>query len=1307
MARVRLYVGCGTLWLVGAGALLGHQVVTNYADGGPGSLRQAILDASPGDTIGFDGQLGRQIVLTNGELSLGGNLTIVGPVAGASGRGGLTISGNNSNRIFHFLGGSNAVFNLTICSGHSGNAGGGILNEAQGSLTLSRCSVVTNSSDLAGGGIANYGNLTLDRCTFAGNASGLMGGGIYNLDALLGATNSTLTGNQSPWGGGIYNYGGLEILQNCTVALNLASSGGGGIASADNPPVFASNYLASTIIGGNTATNHPDLDGNFISLGYNLVGVYAGGGNFDPTNQDLLGTASNPLDARLGALQDNGGPTLTMALLPTSPAIDQGYAGALVTDQRGWPRKFDYLFILDPPGGDGSDIGAFELSPPRPVLRLSFSGGNVVLSWPTNAFRFRLQCCTALSPTGQWRDWTGPLVIMADQYVATRTNVADTRFFRLVAPFSGMTGLPANITTLPAAQVTLNSGVLQGSLVPGGSNCLCWFQYGTDAGYAQTTPAASVAAATNAVLVGSAISGLAPETVYHFRFVVGGGDAASFGNDLTFMTATQPAVTTLEATSISSNSAVLNGTVDPEGSPSLGWFVLFTINPPFKVVSGAQSLGGATNAADFSQPLTGLTPGETYYYYAAGSNSSGVSYGNRVAFTIPVSSTPITNVTTAENALPGTTDWKLTNPVTVGYGTNYGDREWPTLRTRAIEGYASATSVNKGDWLTFYVSTTSPSFSLEIFRMGYYGGLGGRRMPGGSWYNLPGVDQPTPPVRNSGLIECNWQPTYLTGATNGSFRVPPDWVSGVYVAKLTASSGKQGYIIFVVRDDARNSPYLVQSSVTTYQAYNEWGGKSFYFGVGSNSITVGALRALQISFNRPYMTSSHPGAAYGNGAGHFFTWEKLPGAVPQEPATWEYNMVRWLEAEGYDVTYCTDIDVERDSNLLRSHQGFLSVGHDEYWGGLARTNVERARDLGVNLGFFAGNTVWNRVRFDFDSQSNAFRTMAITGNFVVLRWYPESLVGGTWTGVSDSDLQVTPQCPPWLADGTGLFSGSDLGRLAGYEVNGFVSTTNENSAALVPPDTQVVFTSGAAKSIVYTAQASGATVFSAATVQWSWGLDAFTVDGVPPIIPPRSNRVRTATQQVTRNILRRFQDSTRMVVDLTNGEYRIQSASAYPSWLMCDNQGASNGPVTLSPGQGWTTTNDQAVWIITQYTGDRLPCAGPYKAAPDQWYTIRNKQNGQTLIVGDGGVSGGPVMVVGDLTGNWGAAPDNLQQMWRIWHYIGNNDQWYLFQNVASGQLLIVSKGSPSGVPVRVFGDNGGWGETEEDLQKMWVLTPH
>ncbi|PWU21286.1 MAG: hypothetical protein C5B50_02040 [Verrucomicrobia bacterium] len=1290
------------------------QLVTNMFDTGPGTLRQAILAARPGDTIRFDGRLVPQIVLTNGELIFS-NLSIVGPALGDAPSGGLVISGNYSNRVFHFLGGTNALANLTIAGGYSTGVGGGILNEAATTLFLYQCNVLTNASAMAGGGLANFGNLILNSCTVAANAASTTGGGIYNYNsnATVRLTNSTLSANQSATGAGIYNYGGSLTLQNCTLAANVAAATGGGISSRDSPPVSATNLLASTLVAQNQATNSPDLDGSFISRGFNIIGAYTGGGNFDPTNQDLCGTLLSPVNPRLGPLTTNGGPTLTMALKSNSPAINQGFAGPLLTDQRGWSRKYNYTVHALPPGGDASDIGAFELTPPSPTLTIGCAGTTVVLSWPTNGYGFRLQIATALQPAYQWTDWPGPLQIMADQYIATDNYpTAAAKIFRLAASYPNTPGVPANLTTLAPTQVAPSSAFLLGSLVPGSSNLLCWFQYGTDTSYKQTSSPVSIPAGTNAVLVSSVINGLAPATLYHFRLVVAGGIGASFANDLSFTTPSLPTVTTLAPALVNSNSALLNATLNPLGAPATGWFVLYTINPPTNTVLSTQNLGNGTNTIRFGANVSGLTPGVTYYYFAAASNAFGTTCGNSLDLTVPLVSAPVTNLITAENALAGSTDWKLTNPVTGDYPTNASDLEWPTLRTHAIEGYASATSVNPGDWLSFYVSTTSPSFALEIFRMGYYAGLGGRRMPNASWFNLPGTDQPTPPVQSNGLIECVWAPTYLTAATNGSFQVPLDWVSGIYVAKLTASAGKQSYIVFVVRNDARSSPYLVQSSVTTYQAYNEWGGKSFYAGTGYTATGINtnstALRSHVISFDRPYVTSFNPEAAHGNGAGQLFTWYTAKNSgSSQEPATWECNMVRWLEAQGYDVTYCTDIDVHRDPNLLLSHKAFIPMGHDEYWSGLQRTNVEQARDLGVHLGFFAGNTVWNMVSFDNDSRGNALRTMNYVINYVLLGWFPETLVGGTWAGSCDANLQIAPDCPAWLSDGTGLVSGSSLGCLAGYEINGFVNGPAENSAQLVPPATAVVFTGGSAKSVVYTARTSGATVFSAATVQWSWGLDSFTVDGVPPISPPRSSRVSAAAQRVTSNILRRFLDATRMAADLADGEYTMQSANAYPQWLLCDNQGASNGPVRIYGYPGWTTTHNQAVWIITRYTGDRLPCLGSYKAAPDQWYTIRNKQNGQTLIVGNGGVPGGPVMVVGDATGNWGAASDNLQMMWRIWHYTGNNENWYLFQNVASGQLLIAANNNPAGSSVVVFGDNGGWGETEENPQKMWILTPH
>ena len=169
-----------------------------------------------------------------------------------------------------------------------------------------------------------------------------------------------------------------------------------------------------------------------------------------------------------------------------------------------------------------------------------------------------------------------------------------------------------------------------------------------------------------------------------------------------------------------------------------------------------------------------------------------------------------------ENARPGTDRWML----------------YSTSHEREIEGYASATSVNVGETIRFHVHTPEPSFQLQIFRLGWYGGLGGRAVT--AEITLPGLSQAMPPPDpETGLVECNWQPSY-------TFAVPQEWVSGGYLAKLSTSvSRKESWIPFIVREDDRRSDLLFQSSVTTNHAYNNWGGKSLYAFNSTNGATGG------------------------------------------------------------------------------------------------------------------------------------------------------------------------------------------------------------------------------------------------------------------------------------------------------------------------------------------------------------------------------------------------------------------------------------------------------------------------------------
>jgi hypothetical protein len=469
-----------------------------------------------------------------------------------------------------------------------------------------------------------------------------------------------------------------------------------------------------------------------------------------------------------------------------------------------------------------------------------------------------------------------------------------------------------------------------------------------------------------------------------------------------------------------------------------------------------------------------------------------------------------------ENARPGTNDWPLANPA----------------MNREIEGYASRTSINRGERISLFVHTSDPSYRVEIYRMGWYGGAGARLVSGP--VVRPGVIQAMPPMdQQTGLVECSWSDPYVV--TIGDDTTREEWVSGVYLAKLTGTaSGAQAYIVFVVRDDDRPSDFLFQSSVTTYQAYNNWGGKSLY---DFNS-TGG--RAFAVSFNRPYARSSNPAAAYGNGAGDFLTNNAVPPTDASSPAGWEYNMVRWMEREGYDVTYSTNVDTHTDGRLLDRHRGWLSVGHDEYWTWQMRTHVEAARDRGVNLAFFSGNVCYWQIRLEPSVHTGdphrtiiSYKDDALKHDpaahdglghqhLLTVRWreHPvdrpeDSLVGVMYDGNPvDADIIIT-QPDHWSLAGTGLQAGDRLPRLLGYEADRAFGTAPSGTAILAQSPYQFEGQAHLAHMASYSLP-NGATVFAAGTIQWSWGLDDFNVPDL------RRSSLNPQAQQITRNVLAQF-----------------------------------------------------------------------------------------------------------------------------------------------------------------------------------------
>jgi hypothetical protein len=290
-------------------------VVTTLADSGPGSLRQAIGNAAarPGaDAVTFDPSLsGGVIHLTSTELDVSDTS---GPllITASNLAGGLAITGDGALRGFGIASGSD--------------------------VTLDRLTVSNCLGDL-GGGVSSGGNLQISRCTISGNAAQYVGGVYnYNSGATLIVDSSTFISNSATvLDGGIYSYGPLQI-RNSTIVSNRSVSAGGGVRF-NNTATFANNLIA-----GNSSPSQPDIgvqSANSFLATYNLVGDGAGSTLTNGLNGNLVGTTASPIDPRLGPLQNNGGPTLTLAPLPGSPARDAGdpgFDGTSLTDQRGAAR---------------------------------------------------------------------------------------------------------------------------------------------------------------------------------------------------------------------------------------------------------------------------------------------------------------------------------------------------------------------------------------------------------------------------------------------------------------------------------------------------------------------------------------------------------------------------------------------------------------------------------------------------------------------------------------------------------------------------------------------------------------------------------------------------------------------------------------------------------------------------------------------------------------------------------------------------------------------------------------------------------
>lgn len=393
--------------------------VNTTADGGVGSLRQAIIDATTNaaaNTVTFN------ILTTDPGYNAAENrftINLLNPLPDLplaplninnNQPQGITVKGNNSFRIFTLVDSAVVTINnLTISNGFSnGGVGGGIFMGASSTLNLNGSTVSDNAASGSGGGIymnnsgtlflANTtisrntaangggiyindsGTLNINTSTVSGNTAtaGGNGGGIFNgRSGTVNATSSTIDGNSAGnSGGGIYNTATITFTNN-TVSGNSAASGGG----------IYNNFTATlnnNLVALNTATDGSDLLGRG-SRGNAFIGTYNLTGNADgseglaaDTNQ--LGSTLNPIDPLIGVLKDNGGATFTRALLNGSPAIDKGNSPGIITDQRGQARPYDNPLIANAPSGNGSDIGAYEVQLSAPTAASVLVGGRAMTS---------------------------------------------------------------------------------------------------------------------------------------------------------------------------------------------------------------------------------------------------------------------------------------------------------------------------------------------------------------------------------------------------------------------------------------------------------------------------------------------------------------------------------------------------------------------------------------------------------------------------------------------------------------------------------------------------------------------------------------------------------------------------------------------------------------------------------------------------------------------------------------------------------------------------------------------------------------
>ncbi len=469
----------------------------------------------------------------------------------------------------------------------------------------------------------------------------------------------------------------------------------------------------------------------------------------------------------------------------------------------------------------------------------------------------------------------------------------------------------------------------------------------------------------------------------------------------------------------------------------------------------------------------------------------------------------------AENRHPGSGAWRLPGPAADVGGLAHG----------SVQGYVAEPSLLPGQRQRIYVAAPgSRTVHIDIFRIGWYGGRGGRLVLASD--PLPVRGQP-PCVHRSatGLTECHWHPTL-------SFTAPPALPSGVYIAKLSAATG-QSDALFVVRAPTPQ-PLIAQLPTSTYEAYNAWGGDSLYPGGRDRVTLTGTTQGIEVSYDRPYDSVT--------GAGQFFARDVA--------------MVRFLERYGYPVSYTTSESVDEDPGQLLGHRAVIDFGHSEYWSARQAAAFARARDAGVSLLFISSDTMAWRVRY---APASAAASEAGQADHSIVSYKEHAALdpnhltptgsfpagGAPLTGSAYLGC-ITPRVdqpgpptyryygwapdpalsPSWLFAGTGVNAATRIPGIVGYELDQRTAASPTGTAVAgagaapcmpVSDPGEPVPAAGQnrAETTLYTAP-SGAFVFNTGTLGWELGLEP-----VPSASPDAPTAPDPRVVAMTRNLLGR------------------------------------------------------------------------------------------------------------------------------------------------------------------------------------------